>query len=97
MRQCCQAETPMIITVQARNTITIPRELRQALELKPGSPMQARVEQGKLVLTPVAVVPRSLHLTASGEAKEAEADDDVRQGRISRFDSAERLLEDLAG
>ncbi len=85
----------MIITLKARNTITIPLELRRSLQLKPGDPLEAHVEDGNLVLTPVAVVPRNLQLTESGEAKEAEADADLRNGRTARFESAEALLEDL--
>ncbi len=87
----------MIITLKARNTITIPLELRRSLHLRPGDPLDAHVEDGNLVLTPVAVVPRNLRLTKSGEAKEAEADADLQNGRMARFESADALLEDLGG
>jgi bifunctional DNA-binding transcriptional regulator/antitoxin component of YhaV-PrlF toxin-antitoxin module len=87
--------TPVIITLQSRNTITIPRELRSALDLEPGMPLAARVEKGSLVLTPVAVVPRTVALSASGRAKEAEADEDIREGRVSEFESTEALLDEL--
>ncbi len=86
----------MILTLQARNTITITRELRQALSLEPGDPLEARVEDHRLILTPVAVVPRTYCLSLSGKVKEAEADEDVRQGRVREFATAEALLEDLA-
>lgn len=82
----------MIVTLQSRSTLTIPQELRKALRLEPGDPLEATVEAGRLVLTPVAVVPRTLRLTPSGEAKEAEAEADLRAGRISSFESAEDLL-----
>ena len=85
----------MILTLQSRNTITVPQELRQPLGLEPGDPLEAHIERGRLVLTPVAVIPRSLHLSPSGEAKEAEAEADIREGRLSRFDSAEELLQSL--
>ncbi len=85
----------MIITLKARNTITIPLELRRRLQLRPGDPLEAQVEDGNLVLTPVAVVPRNLRLTDRGEAKEAEAEADLRNGRTARFESAEALLDDL--
>lgn len=86
----------MVVTLQTRNTITIPQELRRALKLEPGAPLDIRVEQGSLVLTPVAVVPRTLHLSSTGEAKEAEAEADVRAGRVSRYEDEHALLEDLA-
>lgn len=85
----------MILTLQARNTITIPQELRRALRLEPGEPLDARVERGSLVLTPVAVVPRTLMLSDAGEAREAEAEADARAGRVSKYDSVDDLLKDL--
>ena len=85
----------MIVTLQSRNTITVPLEVRRALHLEPGDPLEARVDEGRLVLTPVAIVPRSLRLSESGAAKEAEADDDVREGRIEVFETAAAIQDDL--
>ena len=85
----------MIITLQSRNTVTIPREIRRALQLQPGTPLNARVERGSLVLTPVAVVPRSLTLSDSGLAKEAEAEADVLNGRVFELADAEALERSL--
>ncbi len=74
----------MIITLQERDTITVPRELRRLLDLLTGDLLDARVEDGNLVLTAVAKAPRNLRLTATGEAKEAEAEADLRDGRRGR-------------
>ena len=82
----------MIITLQARNTITIPSQLRRHLHLEPGAALDAKVEAGQLVLTPVEVVPRALSLTRSGLAKELEADADIEAGRVSQLDSVDELL-----
>ena len=57
--------------------------------------MEVQIEHGRLVLTPVAVVPRSDQLSDTGRAKEAQAEEDIRHGRVSVFESAEALLEDL--
>ena len=85
----------MIVTLQSRNTVTIPLEIRRQLDLEPGAPLEASIEGGRLVLAPVAVVPRALRLTKSGEAKEAEADRDLEEGRVTMFETAEELLEEL--
>ena len=85
----------MIITVQSRSTLTIPQELRLALHLEPGDPLDAKIEGGRLVLTPVAVVPRSATLSPAGKLKEAEAEEDVRVGRVSTFADATELLAHL--
>lgn len=87
----------MILTVQGKGTITISQELRRALGIQPGDPLDARVESGRLVLTPVAIVPRTLSLTDSGKAKEDEADADIRRGRYRVFDDLPDLMGDLNG
>jgi len=85
----------MIVNLQSRSTLTIPRDIRERLGISPGDPLDAKVEGGRLVLTPVAVVPRTLFLSESGKAKEAEADRDIRRGRTKSFESSEDLLRDL--
>ena len=85
----------MIITVQSRSTLTIPQELRRALHLEPGDSLEAKIEGGRLVLTPVAVVPRSAALSPAGKLKEAEAEKDLRAGRVSTFADATELLAHL--
>lgn len=85
----------MLVTLQARGTITVGRELRERLGISPGDPLEASVEGGRLVLTPVHVVPRGAALSASGKRKEMEADLDVKRGRVKTFSSAKELLGDL--
>jgi len=85
----------MILTMKSRSVITVPRELREELGIGPGDPLDATVEQGRLVLTPVAVVPRTATLTRSGLTKEAEADRAVKSGKVKSFDDVDALLRDL--
>lgn len=85
----------MIVTLGSRATLTLPAELRRALALKAGDPIEISVKDGTLVLTPVAVVPRRWRLSPSGEAKEAEADRQIAAGKVKRFNTAEQLIEDL--
>ena len=85
----------MIITLNKRSLITISKELREKLGVEPGDALAANVERGRLILTPVSMVPRALKLTASGAKKESEADEDIRHGRIKRFENIEELKKDL--
>jgi len=85
----------MILTLQSRSTITVPHELREKLGIGPGDPLEATVEKGRLVLTPVTVVPRTITLTEKGRKKEAEADRSIKEGRFKSFNSAEELIKDL--
>ncbi|MBI5189844.1 MAG: AbrB/MazE/SpoVT family DNA-binding domain-containing protein [Nitrospirae bacterium] len=64
----------MIITLSARGTITIPQEIRKKLGIVPGDPLDITVEKGCLVLTPVAIVPKTPKQTKSGMRKKADAE-----------------------
>ena len=85
----------MIVTLRDRSTITISQELRRALGVKPGDHMEAEVKNGRLVLTPVSVIPRTSVLSPSGEKKEAVADREIKRGRVKRFKTAKALLRDI--
>lgn len=85
----------MIITLGTRSTLTLPAHLRKALALEAGDPVEVKIHDGHLILTPVATVPKRLRLTPAGEEKEAEADSDIKSGRVKVFDSAKSLLKDL--
>jgi len=85
----------MIVTLGSRATVTLPAELRKALALEGGDPLDVTVQDGKLILTPVAIVPRSLFLSASGEGKEKVAETEVKAGKVRKFQTARQLVEDL--
>jgi len=85
----------MIVTLGTRATLTLPADLRKELNLEAGDPLEVTVQEGNLVLTPVAVVPRSLRLTPKGEEKEAVAAAQIASGKVKRFANAAELLKDL--
>ncbi len=85
----------MIVTLRDRSTITISQELRRALGVKPGDHLEAEVKNGRLILTPVSVIPRTSALSPSGGKKEAVAEREIKRGRVKRFKSAKALLRDL--
>ncbi|MDP2983834.1 MAG: AbrB/MazE/SpoVT family DNA-binding domain-containing protein [Candidatus Latescibacter sp.] len=87
----------MILTVQNRGTITISRELRKKIGIAPGDPLEASVEGGRLILTPVVVVPRTLILSESGKRLEEEVDQEIKDGKVRAFeclDDMEKYLEE---
>ena len=85
----------MILTLQKRGTITVTSELRKKLGIVSGDTLHADVKNGKLVLTPVDFIPRTLELSPEGVKKETEAEEDIKHGRVKRFDSVEELLKDV--
>ena len=45
------------IAVQRRNLISLPREIREQLNIREGDVLEARVEDGKLIMEPYKLVP----------------------------------------
>ena len=82
----------MIITLQNRGTITVSREMRKKLGIVPGDPLEVTVENGKLTLTPVSVIPRTLVLSETGKKLEAEADEDIRCGRVRSYANVDDMI-----
>lgn len=63
----------MLITVDKRGSINLPKTLRKELGIESGSYLNLKVEEGgAIVLHPVAVYP-SIRLSAQGIAKHKEA------------------------
>ena len=85
----------MIVTLRDKSTITISLELRRLLGVKPGDHLEAEVKNGRLILTPVSVIPRTFRLSPSGDKKEAVAERDINRSRLKKFKSVDALLRDL--
>ena len=85
----------MVTTVTATGSLAVPREAMDALGLEPGDSLRMRIDEGQLVLTPLVSSGGVLRLTPKGEAKEAEADEDIRAGRVRQFNTLREFLEDL--
>ncbi|MEW6203344.1 MAG: AbrB/MazE/SpoVT family DNA-binding domain-containing protein [bacterium] len=85
----------MLITLKERGTFTVSKELRQKLGISPGDTLEARVENGCLILIPIVAVPRVATLSDSGRKKNAEAEKDIKHGRVKVFKTAKDLVRDL--
>ena len=85
----------MIVTLDSRLTIRLPAELRDLLEIRVGDPLDLEIQDGALIVRPVAVVPRQLRLSKIGEEKESLAAAEVAAGHTKSFATAHELLGDL--
>jgi AbrB family looped-hinge helix DNA binding protein len=85
----------MIISINSRGTLTLPAEFRKKLALKEGDHLEITIDKGKIVITPVAIVPKIFILSEKGRNKEKEADKEIKAGKIKSFFSAEALIKDL--
>lgn len=80
-----------------RGQITIPQEIREALNLTAESIVQFVLEEEKITIQPMALIPadQAWFWTEENQRKMREAEDDLAHGRYKDFNSAKDLIEDL--
>ena len=85
------------ITVQRRNLISLPREIREQLNIREGDVLEARVEDGKLIMEPYKLVPASQAYFWSKQTQQdlREAEQDVAAGQVRDFANVEEYLKGL--
>lgn len=85
------------IAVQRRNLISLPREIREKLNIREGDILAARVEDGKIIMEPYRLVPSSQAYFWSKQTQEdlREAEQDVAAGQVREFAKVEEYLKGL--
>ncbi|MFL0198713.1 AbrB/MazE/SpoVT family DNA-binding domain-containing protein [Clostridium sp. WILCCON 0269] len=87
----------MITQLREKSQVTIPKEIIKKLNLKIGDSIDIDVEDNKIVIKPVVIVPKDQAWFWSGEWQqdEKQADKDIANGNTRKFNSAQELFEDL--
>ena len=85
------------IAVQRRNLISLPREIREQLNIREGDVLEARVEDGKLIMEPYKLVPAGQAYFWSKQTQQdlREAEQDVAAGQVRDFANVEEYLKGL--
>lgn len=84
-----------IIKIQKKYQITLPKAFRDCFGLKIGDYIEIEQNEGKILLTPVSVIPKDQRYfhTKAWQTKEAEADKDIEEGAVcGPFNNAEDTL-----
>ncbi len=77
-----------IVTVKNKYQIVIPRAVRERIGVAVGDILEAKVERGRITLTPKSLVDRAI----------AEGLEDVRKGRVrGPFDTVDEMIDSLKG
>jgi AbrB family looped-hinge helix DNA binding protein len=87
----------MLVDLKQKSQVTIPKRLVKKLNLKAGDKLEIEEEAGRLVITPVIIIPRDqawFH-SQGWQKKEEEVDRQKEEGRISKASSKEELFEKL--
>jgi AbrB family looped-hinge helix DNA binding protein len=77
-----------IVTVKNKFQVVIPQRVREQIGVAVGDILEARVERGKITLTPKSIVDRAI----------AEGLKDVRKGRVrGPFETVNEMIDSLKG
>ncbi len=87
----------MLVDFKQKSQITIPKELVKKLNLKVGDKFDVKVKDGKLVLTPVILVPREQgwYYSCLLQEKEKKVDQQIKEGKLRVTEGTEDLFKDL--
>jgi AbrB family looped-hinge helix DNA binding protein len=87
--------------ISSKRQVSVPKNVMDALELKPGDEVDFRVEGNTARLVPIKTikVPRdqAWFWTPEWQEKEREADIELATGQYTDFDQLEEVLKDLRG
>jgi AbrB family looped-hinge helix DNA binding protein len=86
-----------LVQVREKAQITIPSKIRKALGIKKGDYLEAEIEDNKIVFVPKILIDKAEPVTLSKKGEEVlkEALEDVKKGRVKKFENVEELIDDL--
>jgi len=81
-----------LVQVREKAQITIPSKIRKTLGIKQGDYLEAEVEDNKIVLIPKILLDKAEAVTLSkkGEEMLKEALEDVKRGKVKKFNNVEQ-------
>lgn len=85
------------VSVQRRNLITLPSEIRKKLNISEGDVLDVRLDDNKIIIEPYKLVPSSQAYFWSNKVQKdmLEAKEDVNTGRVREFSNIDEFLEGL--
>lgn len=88
---------PNYSKVTRNGQITLPALIRKSLGIEEGDLVEIEIIEDKAVLIPKRIVDKnqSYFWKKKWQEGEKESDEDIRDGRIKSFDSAQKLIKEL--
>lgn len=86
-----------LVKVKHKAQITLPANLRKALNIEEGDYLDIEIEHNKVTLTPQTIMDKISPITLSekGEQMLNEALEDVKAGKVKEFKNVDELIKDL--
>ena len=87
----------IITHIREKSQITIPKDLIKKLNLKIGDSIDIDIENDRIIIKPVVIIPKAQAWFWSKEWQqgESQAEKDIENGQVERFNSTQELFEDL--
>lgn len=87
----------MLVEFKQKSQVTIPIDFVKMLDLKAGDQLDVEIQDGKLVITPVVIIPKdqAWYFTPKWQVMEHEVDQQIKEGQIHTVDNKTQLFEKL--
>lgn len=87
----------MLTEIRTRSQITIPAEIIKKLNLKQGDTLDIDVEEDRIVLRPVIVLPKdqAYFWSQQWQNEEKQVQDDIKNNKIHVAQTKDELFKDL--
>lgn len=87
----------MLVELKQKSQVTIPAELVKKMKLKTGDKLEIEEQEGRLVITPVVIIPREQlwYYSKEWQKDEFKAEQQIREGKVSLAKSKSALLKGL--
>jgi AbrB family looped-hinge helix DNA binding protein len=88
-----------LVTLRARGQVTLPSFIREKLHLEKGSLVLVKIVENAVLMVPQETVDKdqSWFWQERWQKLEAEAEEDIRKGRVKSFDSVKELFDEIEG
>lgn len=92
-----EIEMEELIKVREKGQVTLPVFIRKSLDLTKGSIVLAKIVDNTVVLVPQRTIDKDQvwFWTERWQKLEAEAEKDIRKGRVKTFNSVEELFDEI--
>jgi len=94
-----KARIEELVKLRARGQVTLPRFIREKLHIEEGSLVLIKIVENAVVMVPQETVDKdqSWFRQERWQKLEAEAEEDIRKGRVESFDSVKELFDEIEG
>lgn len=85
------------IFVQKRNLISLPREIREQLDINEGDVLDIRMDNNKIIIEPMKLIPSSqaYFWSETSQNDMLEAKNDVDSGNVREFNNVSEFLDGI--